>query len=175
MSRLRPALALASALGGALMTAACGFTPLYAVQAGGVSNKLASVSVEVPQTRTGYLLREELDDALARASGQPALYRLSLDIDEDRYPRGLRVDDVASRYELRLIVDYALTAAGAAAAPLTQGRTVVTVTYDSADPPYAGIAAATEGQERAASEAAQRIRLDLARWFALADRTPATP
>jgi len=40
------------------------------------------------------------------------------------------------------------------------------VIYDSADAPYGGITAQQDGQKRAAQEAAQQIRLDLARYFA---------
>lgn len=45
------------------------------------------------------------------------------------------------------------------------------MTYDSADQPYAAIAAQQDGQERAAAEAARKIQLDLATW--LAGRKPA--
>lgn len=148
----------------ALAVSGCGFTPLYAT--GGVAPGLSAIEVDAPQTRTGYLLREELDDAFARNRGEPATYRLALRIEEDRRARGLRVDDVATRYEVLLRVDYVLLRQGGSATPLTQGRAEVSVTYDSADQPYAGVAASIDGQERAASQAAQRIRLDLARWFA---------
>lgn len=164
---------LALSAAAALLLSGCGFTPLYAQR--GVTPALAAIEVEAPQTRTGYLLREELDDAFARDPGQAPAYRLTLEIDEDRRARGLRVDDVATRYEVLLRADYVLTGVGAGLAPLTQGRAEVTVTYDSADQPYAGVAAQTDAQERAAAQAAQRIRLDLARWFATSDRAPRPP
>jgi LPS-assembly lipoprotein len=157
----------------AVLVSSCGFTPLYAKR--GVVPGLSSIEVEAPQTRTGYLLREELDDAFARNRGEPPAYRLALRVNEDRRPRGLRVDDVATRYEVLLEVDYVLTGSAAGTTPLTQGRAAVSVTYDSADQPYAGVAAQTDGQERAAQQAAQRIRLDLARWFATRPQPPAAP
>jgi LPS-assembly lipoprotein len=40
------------------------------------------------------------------------------------------------------------------------------VTYDSADQPYASIAAQQDSQERAATEVARRIQLELATWLA---------
>lgn len=166
MRKALSAAALAFSLSG------CGFSPLYAER--GVVSGLSAIEVEAPQTRTGYLLREELDDAFARDRSRPAEYRLALQVDEDRRPRGLRVDDVATRYEVLLRVDYALLGR-TGTTPVTRGRAEVTVTYDSADQPYAGIAAQTDGQERAAAQAAQRIRLDLARWLALRNRAPARP
>lgn len=168
---MRTSLSVA-AIGAALLTAGCGFTPLYAES--GVTPSLSVIEVEAPQSRVGYLIREELDDELARDRSRPARYRLALDVDELRRPRGLRVDDVASRYELLVTVRYVLTGTGATT-PLAQGQAQATVTYDSADQPYAGVAAQTDGQERAAAQAAQRIRLDLARFFALSARAPAQP
>lgn len=159
-------LRLSAVIAAGLLTTACGFTPLYAQR--GLSPTLSLIEVETPGTRSGYLLREELEDELARDLGRPAQYRLVLDVDEDRFGRGLRIEDVATRYEVRLIVDYVLTGQGTA--PLTRGRTEVSVTYDSPDQPYAGVAANADAQERAASQAAQRIRLDLARYFALQKR-----
>jgi len=154
-----------------VLTAACGFTPMYARQ--GVSPTLSSIEVRAPDTRSGYLLREQLDDELARDRSRPAQYTLQLNVDETRLARGLRVDDVASRYEVRLRVEYVLTGEGAQ--PVTRGATEVFATYDSPDQPYAGVAANADGQERAAAQAAQRIRLELARFFALRDRTARRP
>ncbi len=156
---IRPALAA----GLSLTLAACGFTPLYGDTLQ-VAPALSSIDVDAPATRTGQLLREELDDELASASA-PARYRLMLDVSERRYPRGLRVDDTANRYETRVTVGYQLIDASDRRVLVRSSRPVF-VTYDVADAPYAGIAAGQDGQERAASEAARLIRLDLARFFA---------
>ena len=61
-------------------------------------------------------------------------------------------------------VAYTLTPAGGA--PGRTGRISTSVTYDSADQPYASIAAEQDGQERAAAEAARLIHLELASWLA---------
>ena len=164
--RTPAALALAGLLAG------CGFTPMYARP--GVTPGLASIEVRVPETRTGYLLREELDDAFGRNGGGASDYLLTVAIDEDRYARGLRVDDVATRYEVALRVQYILTDRRTRR-QLKTGSVAANVTYDSPDQPYSGIAAFADGQERAATQAAERIRLDLARWFALSKPTPTDP
>jgi len=52
--------------------------------------------------------------------------------------------------------------------PATSGVQTVTVTYASADQPFAAIAAQQDGEERAADELARLIRLDLMR--ALSDQ-----
>lgn len=154
---------IASALAAlAAPLAACGFEPLYG-QETGVAPLLSRTEVIVPDTRTGALLREEMDDELARGEGAPA-YRLAIDLREDRFARGLRIDDTANRYELRLTVGYELTDTRTRQV-LTAGSRLVYVTYDSADQPYSGVAAHADGQERAASEAARIVRTELAKFF----------
>ena len=56
---------------------------------------------------------------------------------------------------------------------LTAGVTPVRVSYASADPPYAGVAAEADGVERAAKEAAWRMRQSVARWLAAHPRKDA--
>jgi LPS-assembly lipoprotein len=147
----------AAALGG------CGFTPLYGQPA--VASNLAGIDVVAPEGRTGYLLRQHLDDALAkRRSGAPT-YRMDLAIGETRYPRGVRIDNVATRYEYVLQADYVLTNL-ASRTVAKRGQVRVELTYDSADQPYASIAAQQDAQDRAAQEAARRIQMDLAVWLA---------
>lgn len=161
--------AAALALGAALLSAglsACGFTPLYT--GGGASpvgQALAGVGVSAPDTRTGQLFRERFEDEAGRTAGGRPLYRLDVAIDERRFGRGLRIDNVANRYELRLTVRYRLVALDSGGV-MTEGEEPIYVTYDVADQPYAGVAAHQDGQERAASEAAIRVRQNLQRYFA---------
>lgn len=142
---------------------ACGFTPLYARP--GVEGGLASIETIAADGRGGYLLREQLDDALAHPQGGPATYKLAFAVNEQRFARGVRLDNVANRYELRMSVTWRLLDAKSGA-EVHKGLTEVSVTYDSADQPYAAIAAQQDGQERAATEAARKIQLDLATWLA---------
>lgn len=142
-----------------LMLAGCGFTPLYgAAQGGGIAG-LSATEVSVPDTRAGYLLREAITDTFA-IGGAPQ-YRLETDIEAQRLALGRRVDDTATRYELRHIVRYRLT-------PLAGGRVFdgevsVSTTYADAEQPYAGVIAMQDAQARLASDAARRIHRDLAR------------
>ena len=153
-------------LGGPALLAAslagCGFTPMYATP--GLTPALASVDLVAPQTREGYLLKQELGDALAHDPTTPAAYRLALNFSEVRFPEGVRVNNVATRYELGLTAGYVLTDA-ATGRVLLQGAAPVSISYDSADPPFAGTQANQDGEVRLAEQAAIRIRLDLARYF----------
>lgn len=141
----------------------CGFTPLYAP--GGVNAGLSHIEVDAPDGRIAYLLRERLDDALLPEVGARPLYKLGFTVIERRDPRGLGPDDAASRYELTVVIAYTLTEI-ATGTTLHTGEETVLISYDAVDAPYAGIAAQQNSQERAAAEAARRIRLNLAEYFA---------
>jgi len=160
MARLPLALMLTA---GALALSACGFTPLYG--ASQVTSGLGAIEVVAPDGRAGYLLREQLDDVLARDVNVLPSYRLVYQVDEKRYARGVRVDNVANRYELNMTVRWRLLDA-TTGAEARSGVTAASVSYDSADQPYAAVAAQQDGQERAASEIARKIQLDLAAWLA---------
>lgn len=159
MRRLVSALLVTAAIG----LSGCGFTPLYAQP--GVAPALAGVQVIAPEGRTGYLLREQLDEQLGYNASTSPTYRMALQISEARYPRGLRIDNVATRYEYVLTANYVLTSA-ASGAEVKRGQVRIQLTYDSADQPYASIAAQQEAQERAADQAARRIQVELAAWLA---------
>jgi LPS-assembly lipoprotein len=158
--RLPAALAVTAALA---LSGCAGFQPLYAQPE--VVRNLAAIQVNAPTGRTGYLIRQHLDDAFAKDHAVAPAYTMDLRLSEARYPRGVRIDNVATRYEYILTASYALraTATGAVA---KQGSVRVELTYDSADQPYASISAQQDAQDRAADEAARRIELELAVWLA---------
>ncbi|MGA0603672.1 LPS assembly lipoprotein LptE [Caulobacter sp. KR2-114] len=161
--KARGALVALGLVAAAAPLAGCGFTPLYAEN--GVSPGLSSIQVIAPEGRVGYLLRQDLDDELARDKATPAAWRLNLDVGQTRDPRGLREDNTAERYEVQVTVKYTLTDA-ATGKVATAGQVTSQVSYDAADQPYAGIAAREDTQRRAASDAARRIRLALSVWLA---------
>jgi LPS-assembly lipoprotein len=93
---------------------------------------------------------------------------------EARYPRGIRTDNVATRYEYVITADYTL-ANQPAGDVAKKGRVRVEVTYDSADQPYASITAQQDAQDRAAQETARRIQLEIAAWLATGQPSAKTP
>ncbi len=159
----RRTLTLAVLTAAAVALSGCGFSPLYA-QTGVVSN-LAAIDVVAPEGRTGFLIRQSLDDAFAKNRSGPASYRMTLSLAEARYPRGIRIDNVATRYEYVLTANYTLAALPSGALA-KKGTVRVELTYDSADQPYASISAQQDAQQRGAEEAARRIQLELAAWLA---------
>jgi LPS-assembly lipoprotein len=174
MKRLLLPVLSALAVLAAAPLAGCGFTPLYATP--GMTPSLDAIDVVVErisdpsavdtlQNRIHFLLREQLDDELGHRAGAPVRYQLLCKTTERRVPRGVRVNNVANRYEINFTVNYTLRSIGGTKV-LLQGAAPVIVVYDSADPPYAGVAAEQDGENRAANQAAIQIRLALARYFA---------
>ena len=160
---LLPILAVSALAFSAPLLSSCGFTPLYGSQT--VIKGLGAIEVVAADGRAGYMVREQLDDALARDVNVLPSHRLVFTVKEMRYARGVRVDNVANRYELNMTVNWRLLDAKTGV-QVRAGTANAVVTYDSADQPYAAIAAQQDGQERAATEAARKIQLDLAAWLA---------
>jgi LPS-assembly lipoprotein len=170
MSTLRPALSLAVLALTVSLGGCGGFTPLYAAQ--GVSPKLAAIEVNQPDGRLGFYMREYLEDSLARDRNQAPAYRLSFANRELRVPRGITISNVASRYEVDLATTYTLTEI-ATGQVVTRGQVQVNVTYDVQSQPYASLSAQQDGERRAAEQAAERLRIELASFFASPRPIPA--
>ena len=147
---------------GLLLLGGCGFTPLYA--APGVSPGLSAVETIAPEGRSGALLRESLDDALARDTAIPARWRLEVSLRESRIARGRRSDGVASRYEYVVTADWILTSRTDGVVAI-RGTSRSEVTFDRADQPYAAIAAQQDAEQKVADELARKIQVDLAVWM----------
>jgi LPS-assembly lipoprotein len=165
---MRKVLSLAPILAAGALSGCAGFQPLYGEPA--VVSNLAAIEVVAPEGRTGYLIRQHLDDAFAKSHTATPAYRMDLALNESRYPRGVRIDNVATRYEYVLTANYALVSLASGVAEKA-GSVRVELTYDSADQPYASIAAQQDAQDRAAEEAARRIQLELAVWLANGGRS----
>jgi LPS-assembly lipoprotein len=163
MNALKRLLLIGAALTASTALGGCGFTPLYASP--DVTSKMAQIEVLRPDGRAGFLLGQSLDDELGHNAAKPAIYRLAVQLKETRIPRGITVNNVATRYELDVVATYALTDIKTHKT-ITRGAISVNATYNDTTQPYAGIAAQLDGERRASEAAAQRIRLELASWFA---------
>jgi LPS-assembly lipoprotein len=155
---------LAALAGTVLLLGGCGFTPLYASKLG-VTPQLAAIDVHRPDGRTGYLLGDSLDDELGHDTSLPTKYRLQYGVHEVRSAQGINASNEATRYEVDLVVNYTLSDIKSGA-QVTKGSVSVNATYNAAYQPYASMAASLDGEKRAAEAAAERIRLELASYFA---------
>ena len=147
-----------------LPLAGCGFSPLYADNETGVS--LRDVRVEIDEhSRSNFLLQERPNDSFGRTNG-PGSWILTVSTVKRRHPQGVRVNNVASRYELDLLVNFVLKDAATGKTALSDSVTGQ-VSYASSDQPYAGVSAEQDGEARAAAAAADLIRLRLSQYFAV--------
>lgn len=159
MKRLLPLSVLTAA---AIGLSACGFTPIYGQTGeGAIGNQLAGIAISTPDNRLGFRLREQLEDAFGRISGQPSVWLLDTEVEQSRLPLGRRIDDTATRYQLTVAAKWTLTPV-AGGEPIRGESTTIT-TYAAADQPYAAITAQQDGEDRAAAELARLIRLDMMR------------
>ena len=151
-----------AAIAACLLTAACGFRPLY-----GHSNlapEMASVYVEPIAERDGYELRNTLIDLL-QSDGQPAgkAYRLKVTLNENSQGIALQNDATITRYNTTLEARYTLS--DARGNLLTTGSQTELSAYNVVNSPYATLVAAQDSTKRAAQDMAQRIQLELGVWF----------
>lgn len=142
-----------------VLLAACGFSPMYAPgpDGGGPIGPVEIVG-EMPG-RAGHTLRQELDRLLSVESGAGPAQQLSIRLREQVIPLGLRLDESASRAELRLTAIYTLRQQNGEE---LRGQVLSVVNYEIPLAAFGQIAAQDDARERAAETLAQRMRADLA-------------
>lgn len=141
----------------ALLAGACGFQPMYAPAGGGAA--IGPVQIVEIDGKAGHVLKTELDRLLAVESGGAASL-LEITLREQVTPLGLRLDESATRAELRLIANYVLTPP--ANGRVMRGSLTTVVNYDIPVAAFGEIAAQDDARERAAETMAQRFRAELA-------------
>ncbi len=140
-----------------LLLAACGFQPMYAPAGGGQA--IGPVEVRQIDGKAGHVLKRELDRILAVEDGAAAPMVLEITLSEQVTPLGIRVDESATRAELRLIANYVLTPPQG---DVMRGSVFTVVNYDIPTAAFGEIAAQDDARERAAETMAQRFRAELA-------------
>jgi LPS-assembly lipoprotein len=141
-----------------LLLAACGFQPMYASPSGGPA--IGSVQVAMIEGKAGHTLKTELDRILAVENNGAAPASLQITLLEQVSSLGLRIDESATRGELRLTANYVLTPANGGQA--LRGSVFTVVNYDVPTAAFGEIAAQDDARERAAETMAQRFRAELA-------------
>jgi LPS-assembly lipoprotein len=143
-----------------VLLAACGFQPMYATSANG-GPAIGPVTVAQIDGKAGHVLKTELERILAvENTGAPAML-LEITLQEQVTALGIRVDESATRGELRLIANYVLTPPPGSG-QVMRGSVFTVVNYDIPEAAFAEIAAQDDARERAAETMAQRFRAELA-------------
>ena len=156
-----------------LLTAACGFRPLYGggdATSPGVAQDLASVSIAEPTGRLSQLIRNDLLSAMRPAgTAEPDRYRLDIDSSatEDKSIEDSSNSRRSHRSTVRIMASFALRDM-TGGKTVYQGRTFSNVSYDEVSQSFADMQARTTAVERGAREVAIDIRTRLAAHFASA-------
>lgn len=151
-------------------TSACGFTPLHAPNTVGMA-QVQNMRVEFVETdargatgdKVEFLLRQAMNERIgSTTSASP--YTLSLNSRITREAIGVRQDDVASRFDLRLRVSYSLLDSKTGKV-LDTGDVNAVSTYGAPNDPYGSTAAQSDAEKRVAREASDLLLLDVATYF----------
>lgn len=152
----------------ALLTG-CGFTPLHSTAAG-VDTPLANLNVEmkkgsnVVDNQAGFFVTQRLLDRVG-SQADNAPYRLEITPSYRRSSLGITNADVASRYDISVTARWILvdTKSGDT---MEKGISTSTVTFGAPRGPYGVITADNVGVEQSAKETADKLVVQLARYFA---------
>lgn len=166
-----------AALALAVLLAGCGFHPLYAtpdMPKGQMQANLRGIYVEPVPDRLGYQLRNQLIDLLdakGEAAGARYVLRVTLATKSDAIgvqsqtaPGGV-TQTAITRYNDKITADYDLIDPKTGKS-IAHGLETGLSSYNVLSSPYATLAVQQDADRRAAEDIADRIRIDLAVWFA---------
>lgn len=138
---------------------ACGLQPLYSGGSkGAVSQVLGSVNVDAIEGKSGWLVRNALNDRLdvAKSTGSDARFRLVVKLDDQIEGFGVRADDTVTRERRTLRARYQLV-------DFATGETVLDATagsdagIDVVSSEYATIAGENSALENLSQKIAEQI------------------
>lgn len=127
-----------------LALAACGFTPALAPN-GPATALLETVYVQDPSDKNGFDLVERLEERLGRPENPK--YDLAYTIVTETVGVGITTDNKITRYNLKGVIDYALTDR-ATGARVTGGRVQNFTAYAATGSTVAGLAAEEDAAYR---------------------------
>ena len=135
----------------------CGLQPLYSGGSKGVvARTLGAVSVEPIQGKSGWLMRNALNDRLGSPAGNVAQFRLVVALDDQIEGFGVRADDTVTRERRTLRARYQLVS-------VATGETVLDATagsdagIDVVSSEYATIAGENSALENLTQRVADQI------------------
>jgi LPS-assembly lipoprotein len=160
-----PALAVALA---ATMVSACGFRPLYGnrgARTGPVQADMTTVQISQISNRSGQILRNRLLDKMT-PGGQPTQpsFRLTIKLDENKVPLGIRKDETATRANMIQTAQYALVDVTNGVAVDT-GSAQSTTSYNVLDSDFGTIMSERDARRRGIELLAESITLRVALYF----------
>jgi len=156
-----------------LITAACGFQPLYGDRGGSASlaAQLASIRVAQITEHYGQVMTNDLHDGLnPQALRVPTAYNLEVALRETTYQFATRADGTPSRSNLTLNASWILRRAGDNQM-VAHGATKASAGYDVLNNDYANVVSGNNGELRAVHELSEQIQLGLADYLQAQPKT----
>lgn len=155
-----------------LLLSGCGFTPMHSSSS--AAAPLANIDVQmkkgssVVDNQAGFFVTQRLRDRIGTQS-ETAPYILEITPSYGRDRLGLTNADVASRYDITVTARWSLID-GKTGDRLKQGSSRSTVTFGAPEGPYGVITADDVGVEQSAKETADKVVVQLAKYFATTDK-----
>lgn len=144
-------------------TAACSFTPVYAIKNSGA--ELPAVEIAPIADRAGQLLHNELQNLLP-PTGVPPRYRLEVTLREAKDDFGIRRDLTATFARLTVTAQYRLLdLTKPDTPPATQGTLRAVNSYNILANTYATLVAEEDARAKACQQLARDMQLRLATYF----------
>ncbi len=150
-----------------LLLGACGFEPMYArTSDGSVADELGTILVLPIKDRLGQKLHNMLLDRL-NPRGRPAhpRYQLSVTAEVTEKSLGLKFSDTATRAEITLSAQFALTDLATGKRVLRDSTRSVN-SFNLIDSEFATLSARTNALDRAVREVSDSIKTRLGLYFA---------
>ena len=150
------------------LLSACGFTPMHAPSTGSSGISFEDVSIKITDGKdqgdkeAGFHVMQRLRDRIGVNNGRhiltltPRLYRAGF---------GVNSIDVASRYDSTVTINYTLSDAKSGDT-LTTGSVTAVSTFGAPTDPYGLIAADKSALQQTTKEAADRLLVKLASYYA---------
>lgn len=159
----------------ALFLSACGFTPMHAPQGDDGNPALKNIQVDLVHPSTGareagaFHLQQALLDRIGSASSSGS-HRLTITPKFTRAGFGVSAQDVATRYDVSVDMPYKLTDVKTGDV-LDKGNVSAITTFGAPIDPYGREAAEQSATQNIAREAADRLLIRLAAYYAKAEKT----
>ncbi|GGD14850.1 LPS assembly lipoprotein LptE [Aquisalinus flavus] len=160
---MKSMLKASAALALAAMTAACGFSPLYAERGAGLQASLSGIDITRIESETdaGYLLQSELQRRFR--TGAAASHGLDIELDEKTLSEAITRQATTVQFTIRLIANYELRDVDGTVVLRDSAQAVTS--YGAVPSQYATLVAREEAIRVASQMLADDIEIDLVLHF----------
>jgi LPS-assembly lipoprotein len=148
------------------LVSCAGFTPIYAEKSA-ARIAFSQIQINPISGREGFVFTQEILDRGGITSGESGKYQLQVKLEPARLGFGIRVDNVATRFQVQMTATWVLFDEKGKA--LTSKASTSTTSFDSGSSPYASQVAETDAENRGIAILVDTILDQLGHYFLSAD------